>query len=964
MKFKNNRKLLKLFGISSVVLGVSLPLASCSYYEPWNKDNNVDKENDNNNEDTNNGSTGYIGSIDSEIVNSKTISKTDKALVEKNANEYGLTQNSNDFAENGDFSTIDGDSTKLEEDIIGFLNVLYFSNDKEISITNSNVSDIKITNDSSTSKNADSSSSNSILKLNSSKISFTLTATISNGNSSTKIKFPWGETTISPNSVQTLKISVSNQTMLPTINEMSGTYYLGWKVKSASVIFKNVTTTVTDLDFTLDSFSKVFYVAYNNLSNVNSYFDLQKKYSSSLSKNLTDSNFKEQFESSIDNQQEDYFFYADMLNSLVSLINKNLPIDQMLRTASKYLVEIFTHIGVIPSEFESLLIEALYGKSDGTTIVNEPLINVLYNNRQTIFSLLKHYLGSAYDVIEPIISGLKPGMVETDKAYQLIKTYVDMLLKTVSNEDDKTTLSEIIYGDILGVQGKTAKSLWDIILTRYEFIIKFAQSKISSFSDLGTKVLNLLKTIIKTSENNSYSSIVDAIFSSTDSKKSFMDAVTALIPGISDQVKNYLTILVVDNANFDKTHVMAMINSFSTFFENLFTYKDGATSETKYNERYANLVFKHKWNTLSLNSDNLTVSYSYQLSISLNKEISLNLKTIKDLISKDSFDTLLKQIIKGTISDSLSDVAISVLSNLQGDLFNFIPDTISFGKGGVDNSNLIYTYTGTNEKIWFNPMIKNSNYYNGFSVGYNVNIFYYDPSMWNSITNNYKQGDFERDLSFIIKVGTSTFKYYDFWKPILENVIMRSYNISGRISASDYSEKIATTLTYNPNYYYTNLTFTNTSSSLQTSELNNMFSTNNSKNYLTQPNDVTWSGNTTETINGKTLIATEENKKNVLGKMYKINDSNNSSYTNLGYGYDFEFDPILNFSTSLQFIIDINVSFLNVKANVNYKIDLGASVYTSTIYFPINFYDTTNKKLVSSVSKNYTYFNVNAKQVS
>ena len=961
MKIKN-RKLYKIIGLTVIGFGAILPLASCSYYKSWNKNDTIDDQNqdnnDNNNDNGNGNSSGYKGTIDTSIANSKIVSETDLSLDEKNANDYGLVQNYNDFASNGDFSTIDGKQSEIKDDIIGFLNILYFSNNKQISITNSNVDNLKI-DTSSTSANADENNNNA-LKLNSSRITFNLTATISNGDFTTNISFPWGQVTLSPNSSQTLKISVDNQVMEPSINVMNEKYYLGWKVEKASATFGDKTTNVSNLDLTYNSFSKVFYVVYNNLSNVNSYFDLQKQYLPDLSKSLTTEKFKDLFASSVDNQQEDYFFYADMANSLITLIGNDTPVDVMLKTASKYLIQILTHMNIIPSGFEDILIEALYGESgDTSSVASDTFIDVLYKNKDKINEILKTYLGSAYDVIEPIIADIKPNMTTSDKGFQSIQTYVDMLLNNITNDDDKKTLTDIIYGDILGVQGySSAKSLWDIITTRYEFIIKIIQSNVSGFSkDLSENILKLLNMIFKTSTDNKYSSIVDSLFSSKDNKQSFLNILCSLIPGISEQVKSYLTILIVDNDSLNKDNILAMLKSFVTFFNTMFAYKEGATSETEYKQRYQNLSFSNSWESASVDNTNMTATYSYKLNISLTKKIDLNLQPIKNLISKDSFNKLLENILK-EVAGSLSSIAATALPNLQVDLFNFIPDVISFGIDN-QNSNLIYKYTGSNEKIWFEPIKKNDDFYNGFSIGYNMNVFYNDSKMWESITKNFDNKNFVRDIKLgLIPLGTYTLKYYDFWKSILENVMMRSYNISGRFSTSDYSEKIANTLTYNSNYYYTNLTFTNSSSNVDIKTLNSTFSTTDAKNYSGEKNNVSWKNNPSEEIVGKSLITTEQNRQLILSKMYEIQTSKNKNFNNLNYNCDFDFDPLLNCVIPLEFMAKIDIA----KVNLDYKINLNISAFTSTIYFPVNFYDITNKKLISSLTKNYSSFTVTTEQ--
>lgn len=961
MKFKLKKKILLITGISAVSLSATLPLASCSYYKSWNKDNSVD----NGNSDQNINNT-YQGSIDSKIADSKIISSTDPKLVELNANNYGLVQNSNDFASNGDFSQINGIDSKLEDDIIGFLNILYFSNNKQISVSNSEIKNFKVEKNSPIDKSNESSN---LLKLNESKISFDLTATISSGDSLTKINFPWGQEDLAPNSSEVLKISVSNQIIKSAINEMNEKYYLGWKVEKANVSFLNKTIEVSNLDLTYNSFSKAFYVQYNNLSNINSYFDLQNKYLPDLSKSLTETKFKDLFSSNVDNQQEDFFFYADMTTSIVKLIGDNTPIDVMLKTASKYLIQILVHMNFIPSEFEDILIEALYGKSnDGSTITSEPFINVLYNNRDKIFELLKKYLGSAYDVIEPIIGDIKPGMSQNDKGFLSIKNYVDMLLANIKNDEQKKIISEIIYGDILGVNGYgSPKSLWDIIITRYQSIIEIIQSNTSGFSsDLSKNILNILNIIFKTSEGK-YSSIIDAIFSTNESKKIFLDAILSLVPNMNN-IKPYLDILITNNDGLNKDSVLALINAFKIFLSDMFAYNDKATSNTKYNERYKNLSFTSKWNNASIDNKNMTATYSYSINISLTKKLTLDLSTIKNLVSKKAFDDLVKKIITNLINNDLVVNAVpSLLNNLQSDLFNIIPNSIIFSDGDKNIGSLTYTYTGSNEKIWFSPIKWNSDYYNGFSIGYNMNIFYNDKSLWNSISSNFTKSDFVRKFNLIFLVnGSYTLKYYDFWKSILENILMRSYNILGRFNSSDYSEKISDVNNYNLNYYYTNLVLNNNSSSINIESLNNLYSLTNSNNFETNQLSISWKGSNnnsdSENLNIKALKPNIDNNKEIFKNMYSIEDViNNKNYNILNYGYDFSFSPLLNCSIPLEVSLEANA--VGNKFNFHYKILLNTSAYLSTLYFPVNFYDATNKKLVTSITKNYSQFNVNAQEI-
>lgn len=357
----------------------------------------------------------------------------------------------------------------------------------------------------------------------------------------------------------------------------------------------------------------------------------------------------------------------------------------------------------------------------------------------------------------------------------------------------------------------------------------------------------------------------------------------------------------------------------------------------------------------------MTSSFSFNLKISLNKKIDLNLKPIKDLVSKDAFNAILKEVLKGIVGDLLSGAAVGLLMGLQDDLFSIIPEVINFGNS---DSFLNYKYSGINEKIWFTPIKEKSLYYSGFSIGCNLNVFYNDQNMWDSIAKNFSIDGFSKTIGNLSLLGISyTLKFYEFWKSILENLIMRSYNFSNRFTITNYEEKIGDNNSFNPNYYYQNLTVEDNSKNLKSEELNLMFSVNNEKNHTKDTKQILWKKikeNENHNVETKSLILSDENRKNLSQKMYVVNNKNNSEFNSLNYNYDFNFDPILNFTIPFQMIVKANI--FGTKYNIDLKIDLNISEYISTTYFPVNFYDTTNKKLVTSMSKKYSNFNVKTEQ--
>ncbi|WP_416371722.1 P116 family lipid acquisition surface protein [Malacoplasma penetrans] len=553
-------------------------------------------------------------------------------------------------------------------------------------------------------------------------------------------------------------------------------------------------------------------------------------------------------------------------------------------------------------------------------------------------------------------------------------------------------LKSLITGDLLGVTS-SAKSLWQIVWDNFDFIISQVKGLANNNATLNS-VLNLISIIFKKdATNGNFSSIYDSILANDTNKTNFTNALVGLLPsGVSE----YIKILVSDNTDFNKENLLKIVTSISNTLNGLFEYADNATIDTPYYERYKNITFTRSWvKDVSVDTTNSpTTSFEYKVSFTFNSEVTLDLAVIKSLVNQTVFNSLVDKLtginrdaLVKLVEDEVSNVKFAgskvnlvtpaatmidnELANIKKYLLDYVPDSIKIGTSGNEFS---LTYTADNDQIWFNPNKKGSNYYLGFSVGYDLNISYNDVGMVNSIVNKYAVGDVNYQSKYKVKWTVLTLEaiyfdytlnYYNFWKPIIQNIFFKDYTYSSRFFLSDYSQEIATTNNYNENYYYTNLTFENKSNSVSIDDIKNLITKeDNNRN-----NSVNWNG-TTENTNGINLTLSEDNKKQLFSKMFDVSsDNNNLTNSNFSSYYDFQFDSHLDFSTTLSFNlvarghVKINYGFSKYTwdkefQRVNLNVNLSASLYNSKIYFPINFYDSTNKKLVTSYTKNYTSFNV------
>lgn len=922
--------------------------------------NNSSNSNKGNNSNINSGNEPYInGSIDTSIVNSKDV--TGLTLKTVSSNTYGLVQNTSDFVTNDDFSSSNyyGNSTNSSDyakaDILGFFKKLYCDNSNYFSITNANISNLSF-------DNIDSSDN---IILNKTKISFDLTIVVSTNKSGTFSIF--GKTfNLADKFSGTLSIKVSNQVMLPNIGVAKDKYYLGWKVQSAAVTFNGSSFNV-EFAPTQGTYSKLFYVSFSNLSDKSSYFDLYNQYKSQYESNVTVENSKSLIESNVDKNMNSYFFYADISNNLLSLLAQDISIDKLIQKGASYLVEIMGNLQIIPEWLQKVLIEAINGNEDGSTtnISNKSLLSVIVANKQTILDNLKTNYHNEYSFINPLISDLTENMTEENASYKAIKEYIDLL---------PTQFQTIINEDVFGIgEGKTAKPLINIILDNYQAIISYLKEKnVSSQLD---NILNILNIIFAT-KDGAYQSIYDTLVGSTENKQKLVDFLGSIFS--TTNIADYIKILFTDNEGFSKDTVRNIVTSFSNFAASMFKYKSNATYATDYTQRYENLSFTKTWvkEPIVTKIDNkITITYEYKVSFSIINEVDLDLSKIKDLLPESAYKVLLKKLIDENVKTSSNtlDTVISAIGsnnsqimNLRKYLLRYIPDTIKFGAGGQNTNAFNFTYTGDNSEVWFEPVKSQSNFYLGYSVGYGLNVYYDDSNMWNEISKAYGKANQERGSIGVI----TTVQYYDFIKSLLQNLVMKSYDFNGRFNLSDYKTLIADTNSYNENYYYTNLTVNNKTSSVSVGALVSMFSTSNAQNVkdrvsaINNKNEITWkstwddnSSMVTEEINGIDIVTTDANKKAVQDMMYEINIGSNKNYSNLNYSYDFGFNVLNNFTANVEFKIEVGVKFLFVTKKtklIRLAIPISFALFNSNVYFPVNFYDSTNNKLVNHISKTYS----------
>lgn len=906
MKFKKGiiKKSLAVLFVSSLI---TLPAISCSYYDkPGSSVIDVPSKDFNNTNGTSKDSVVSNDIRESAIIDQSSITtESNKTYV----------QNISDFLENNDFSSYQGDISGISSDV----NLLFFRLSK-------NYSNL-IINQANTILEIDNSKTTNVLKFGDT-ISFRTTIVIRSLISQT-ISIGNQDIFLKQDEEYNFKFIVNNQTIKPSINKYLDGMYLGWKIDSVNLFVNEKEYLLENFSFLNNFFSHTFKYKFDFLIEGYTYFDLENKYEQQTYQVASNNDLDNLISQKMDSDITSYFRYGGYGNEILNVLQNDLPIDTLLKKISNILIRILYDENFISLNMQKFLKEALYGSVDSDdTISDKPFINVFNDNRTAIDELLKEFVGSIFQIVSPILDNFKPNLTVESNEYKTILSYISGLPQEVQT---------LITGDFLGVTS-TAKSLWNIIFDNYELIFKLLPS-----NNTITGIQTLLSIVLsKKSDGSKYNSLYDSIFASTETKQNFINVIKNLVT-FSPEIDNILKIIIIDNDSLNKQNLMSAISALYNFTNTIFEENQTYTDITN---KYKNLtITKTIVKSPSINKTNKTLTFEYKYNVSLKTEAVLDVSKIKDLISDSAFFELVKYIASLNNID-INSLASLAKTSLKKYVLNFIPDKIYFGKNdsnGVSSpNNLTFTFSANGAKTWFEPVKDGTNYYGGLGFSYNMNIFYDDPVMFNTITNNYNIGKNTNKLLIV----NADFYYSDFWRALLENVLGRDYDVVFKATLKT-NQLVANTSSYNDSQIYQNRSFVNNVNSKDIASFISETLTKDASNYVEVDSNIMhnrtyqWSDDqTTEKFTGKKPYIDESNFKTISNKLFTFNNLEN--YYNLSINTLFNTDIPLRIFIGKSFVITSDI-------NINIKISL--TLTNVNLYFPFKVLDTTSNKLTNSVIK-------------
>lgn len=661
-----------------------------------------------------------------------------EATTKLKPNEYNLIQNATEFSLNNSAFLAQQkiNNEGLKKDILQFFYQVYLNNDKKVSVLTDGFEHFNLYDQ---------------------KLSLSLRV-VFNSDQKTHLVF-LNEQIPFVNETIMLKLEINQAKLQPVIRFVNDYYFLNWQIQQARFVINEKEVMVHNFIFNQNNKSHAYNLIFENLTNKQNYFQLASKqdYLNHVDQatitRLVSSNIIHNF-----NQKLKLAYNA---NLILKILVTNPDIGSLINQAAVPIAHLLTETGYIPHELFSFFVSVLQSKSDAQGGV---LSLVLEHKAQLVEYLQSAISPTFATTFIGILDSFKPNMTaeEKEKALSLfnalppqfgfIKSLIEAFL-------EQKSLLELI----------TLASTPSVVEA---FESTFQDKKASA-------ILRLLHYFLQKKSNNG---VIDLLTQQRRNKGLdqvvIFEYLQMVLDGINPNhnLQNLFLVFGADNPSFNKNN---LTNALRTFL----TYSDFMLTSTKpdvinnYNDQtltnvFTNVTIQGKFiSALVFDQAHSQVSFDYQVSLSLKKQIKLDLKAWWELLP-------LSARINGKKLPS------KFLSK------NFFPHFINFGES--DNG-LLFNFVADKSQLFFAPIYswKEQKYYSNYRFAYVLKVFYDDFNAVLSITKEYKTG-------FLPK---------GFITNIIVNVLLRSYHQHAYLDLTNWSQAVATNDDYDPYVYTTGLTF-------------------------------------------------------------------------------------------------------------------------------------------------------------
>ena len=866
-----------------------------------------------------------MGTIDQSIVNMSSINTNDIKHV--NSNQWGLSQAYNDFDKNGNFSGFTGDTTKFQNDFTSYVYQLWLKNFRNVTIRNFSFTELNIVPSKS---NANSNNNNAKNKINfGDKISFKFQFQVIGIQDNTIFKINSVPLTLNKGDTKIVEISVNDAVFEKKLSIISESIYLGWKIQNAvvKINYQNFTT-IPSFSTSEERPSHLFKQVFDNLVIKQNYLELKKE-KQSLLNNLSKNELKKSFEKQV---HDEFETMMTMISSGVDLVNElklNPKTSDLLVRLGPSIVNILAQLKIIPKSLTSLI--NIFISS------NEPLVNLIYKNKETIKEAVKNELGDISSILDPILDVIRPGITESDSEYKVILEFVDFLPENMRN---------LIINDLLGIKGP-AKNLLKIFVDNIDVFLNLIPSNSVTSINIIDFVKNILNLVFN--EQNYQKPILDVLVGDTNAKYHLINMITNVF-GLSKELEEVLEIVFINNKNITVENVKAVLNSLFNFASVLFAKN---STYTNFFNGYKNLEFIGKWSKEpEYNSSTYKISFDYKIDVKIKAKASLSMVELKNLISTETFKKLLLKF-GGENNQIIKNLPNDVMPTIKAFVLKIIPDEFVLGDNPKNiNFYNTFSFVANNESLDIAPIRSLSNYYLGYQFNYDFKFKLVDHSLLNSITSSFDaiaNSVFQSSVAGGIAIDIY---YGDIWKRIIENVLLKEYSFKNKmIVQRENKQVIATSSDFDDELYISNYSFAVNSDLIGNNIVGDVWPINmvndipQDSKYKDYINKLKWKNSTTyDQFIGKQPYASQDLKR-FSYEYYEFANSNDFSQ----YIY---LTPLLNFDLPIQIKIALGSNYTSI------SFDLKIWSYTVDLLLPFKqFNETTNKMTYnSSVNKTVILF--------
>lgn len=691
-----------------------------------------------------------------------------------------------------------------------------------------------------------------------------------------------------------LEIKTSNQGFYFGISKNYNNYYLNWNT-DVTLTFDDKEYLLENFSFTKNDYSIAIQTYVKGISSSSNYQKIST--TDSYFKNLTTDNLKTNIDSYLSSNLELSLNMLSYLTPIVSSINSNTTIYNLLSSQKDNLSKIILKLlGIEESNdnydsYKNLFMDLL--SSD------DSLLTIVGNNGKSLANLIALLINDSSinsDVIYTYIKGINGNL--SDKELEEQKSTIKGLISFfVTSMGTSSNIDLNFVNDLINMVFN--KSTTTLSLISY------------IFNDKSDDLINMLTTNESTKLTyqmyfkliallvNDPSQLVLNELLSNDGKQLLSDIITSMMGSntVQGDSSNSLILSLVQqivspsNGNLNSKNLSSLLSKLVVPLLSFLSNND-------------NYTLTKTFNSISYNQTKKTVSYNYSIQFEFKNNFSFNINSVLN-------------VLPDTLKMGSTSIPTSMLEYMLKQNNTALQMTIGAG------DKIIFTFNGDNEQINLSPTLNNGAYVANFNIMYHLVMRLDMPTLFNSITSFYKTGTWHSINNSIVKVLKDFLKYF----------LIRDYDFYGMISILDKNTTISN---YDSNIYYKNNYFSwKQPESSFFSDLKNNITSEESNSYSLKLN------------NYNVLEQSKPIYETVTGSKPVINDSYLSTIETNIMDYNSDVAPIVKITPEVN--SNMSVNFIGVNLS-----DIQITLVKVQVWFPYSVINTTDPNNLTFSN----YFNV------